>query len=116
MMVALPKRNGTTILKVPWNILDILAVITLTVIVSAALYGIFTVSFSNQDIIFKFFSYSFPLVTVFIPYLWLKKRYNIKWDSLGLRCGKYPFTVKITFYSRKYNRAFMFSNTHGKLK
>ena len=94
-MVALPKKNDTTNLKVPWNILDILAVLILTVIIAAVLYGAIFFSFNNQDIIFKYFSWSFPLVTIFIPYLWLKKRYNINWNSLGLRCGKYPFIANL---------------------
>jgi CAAX protease family protein len=94
-MPALPKKNGTNNLKVPWSIFDILAVLMFTVIVAAALYVIITISFKNTDIIFKLFSYSFPLVTIFIPYLWLKKRYKVKWNSLGLRYGKYPFIAQI---------------------
>ena len=92
-MVALPKKTDTINLKVPWKIVDILAVLMLTVIVAAILYWLIFISFNNQDIIFKYFSCFFPLATIFIPYLWLKKRYNIKWNSLGLRCGKYPFII-----------------------
>jgi membrane protease YdiL (CAAX protease family) len=92
-MVALSKNKHTTILRVPWNIFDILAVLILTVIFAAVLYGLFFISFNNQNSIFKYFSYSFPLVTIFVPYLWLKKRHSIKWNSLGLRSGKYRFVT-----------------------
>lgn len=82
--------------QVPWNILDVMAVLLSTIIVAAVLYLAITFLFNKSDIIFKFFSCSFSLTMIFIPYLWLKRRYNIKWSSLGLRIGKYPFIINFS--------------------
>ena len=89
--MTLLKRDDTNISKVPWNIFDILAVMMITIFVAGVLYEVLNVSFNNQNIVFKYFSYFSPLIMIFVPYLWLKKRYNINWKSLGLRIGSYRF-------------------------
>lgn len=96
LMIDLTKKVNKTNCQVPWNILDILAVLLVTVILGAVLYLAISFSLNKQEIIFKIFSCSFALSMIFIPYLWLKKRYNIKWSSLGLRIGKYPFFMNLT--------------------
>ena len=92
-MIDLTKKANKTKCQVPWNSLDILAVLLFTVIFGAVLYLSISFSLNRQEVIFKVFSCSFALSMIFIPYLWLKKRYNIKWSTLGLRIGKYPFIL-----------------------
>lgn len=92
----LTKKVNRIDYQVPWNVLDVLAVLLSTIIVAAVLYLGISFLFSKQDIIFKFFSCSFALSMIFIPYFWLKRRYNIKWSSLGLRKGKYPFIINFS--------------------
>lgn len=92
----LAKKINRNDCQVTWNILDILAVVLFTVIVAAVLYLAISFLFDEQDIIFKIFSCSFALSMIFIPYLWLKRRYNIKWGNLGLRIGKYPLIINFS--------------------
>ena len=61
----LTKKDNRIDYQVPWNVLDVLAVLLSTIIVAAVLYLAISFLFIMPDIIFKFFSCSFAIRACF---------------------------------------------------
>ncbi len=86
--------QSNEIQRVPWKIFDAFLVLMFIVIGSAALLLSLFVLIENQETLYTIFSIAFSILTIFVPFFWLKKKYSIDKEMLGLRRGKYSTDIK----------------------
>jgi len=82
---------------VPWTFYDIIMVLLCVFLLSLIIYGLANVLIINQKNASIIFSYAFPIVSVLVPYLWIKYRYKTHpKELLGIRKSHYPPRILIS--------------------
>ena len=71
----------------PWTIFDILGVVFSVFVITILFYITSKILIRNERVILYLFRYVFPLLTLFAPIIWIRKRYGLSIDVLGIRRG-----------------------------
>ncbi len=87
-------RKKDDLLKIPWTMLDIAFVFLISYTIAISLIVIFYFTLEKETS-FKYFRYLSPYLMIFIPYLWIKKKYDMTWKSLGLKKGNFSILQNI---------------------
>lgn len=83
-------KHSTKIEKIPvatWRIKDILVVASCILFSSVLFYFLFLFLFGDSKTTFRLAMYVGALLTIFFPLFWIKKRYGLTKEVLGLRMG-----------------------------
>lgn len=78
-----------------WNLIDVLAVLFSLFVFTTTLFIIVELFVESEKISLSIFRYGGALIALCLPILWIKKKYGLNKEHLGLQKGRYSLIINI---------------------
>ena len=78
-------------IKIPWTRKDVLLIFLYILFSALAVVLLTRILGVSQDVEYKVFVFIVPILEILITWGWLKKKYNISWQILGVRKGFFSY-------------------------